>query len=305
MKIGFRWLGFVLILSLLISVDSVYATMSSTNYQINWDSISAGGDDTSSSSSYILRDSIGLQGTGNSSSTSYSVNFGYRAGVFDQTADFTIYIQDRASQVSATLATSTTVTVTSTSGFADGDYIALVQDEGSSQNTAIGKISSISSPIITVDSWTYSAALPAPNGTDDYVYSLDSTTLSLGTLVPGNISTSIIAWEVTAEVDDGFSVYFYEDQDLTSGSNTIDDVSDGSVNGVQDEYGARSSDTTLALSTFDTVDTAITSTAQQIASESATSFDTRGFITLKATVDGTVADGTYTQNLTLMYVGDY
>ena len=300
--------GEVVCLSLiawLVVVTPVYATMSSTNYRIDWDTISVGGDDTSSSASYILRDSVGNPGAGSMSSSNYSVNNGYRAGVYDRSADFSVLIQDRASQVAATAITATTVTVTSVSGFSQDDYIAVIQDEGQNQVSAIGKISSIASPVITVDSWTYTSSLPSINSSNDYVYALDSSTLSLGTLVPGNISTALIAWEATAEVDDGYSVYIHEDQNLTSGTDSISDVADGDVSGVNDEYGARSFDSSLALSTFDTLDTAISSTPAQIASTGATAFEARGFLTLKATVDGTIPAGTYTQTLTVMYVGDY
>lgn len=295
---------FVFLLIFLV-VNNVFASMSSTNYRVDWDNISVGGSDTGSSSSYLLRDSIGDVGSGNSTSTSYQVDSGYRAGVYDKAADFSVYIQDRESQVASTAITATTVTLGSTSNFSAGDYIIVVQNEGQNQVSAVGKISSISSPIITVDFWTYSSSMPTIDNSNDYAYALDASTVSLGTLVPGNISTAVIGWDVSAEVDDGYSVYIYEDGNLQSGANTIDDVSDGSVSGVNDEYGARSSDTSLASSTFDTLDSAITTTPTQIASESAAIFSKRGFLTLKATVDGTIPVGTYSQSLMFMYVGDY
>ncbi len=300
--------GLVIALTILVAIFgcrfSVSGQMTSTNFQIQWDSISAGGDDASSSTSYILRDSVDQSADSGGSSTTYKLDQGYRAGVYDRVADFSIYIEDRSSQVSATSLSSTTVTVSSVTGFSVGDMVALVQDEGASQVSTMGKIASISDPDITVDEW-HSGATPSIDGSSDYLYALNASATTMAEPTTSTVSTSIIGWEVTADVGDGYSVYVYEDQNLTNGTDTISDVSDGAVAAGSKEYGAKSSDTTLASSDFDTQDSPITSSLQQIGSRSSNSFNTRDFITLKLSTDDSISSGAYSHTVTLLYVGDY
>lgn len=54
--------------------------MNSANYGIAWDSVNSGGEDTSSSTNFGLRDTYGEQATGDSSSTSFTDTAGYRVG---------------------------------------------------------------------------------------------------------------------------------------------------------------------------------------------------------------------------------
>ncbi len=301
-----RWRLILLVMFLLAlasNAPQVLAVMSSTNYSIGWDSVGVGGSDTASSATYKLRDNFGFV-QGASSSASYQLNSGYRAGVYDRVADFTVNSQLRSSAVAASSATATTVTVTSTSGYSVGDYIAVIQDEGSSQVAEIGKITSIASPIITVDA--FNGAGPTIDGSNDLVYRLSGNTLDLGTLTSSAVTTSLIGWDVTADVAQGYSVYVMEDHDLRNADSVaITDVADGTVSASAGEYGAKSSDTSLTSSTFDTVDTAITSSLQQVASRSDNSFSTRDFLTLKVAPISGQASGTYTQTLSLIYVGDY
>jgi hypothetical protein len=303
--------SFIAIVSIIVIFGfhfQVFADMSSTNYQIQWDSMSAGGDEESVSGSYKLRDTIGEISAKDSSSTSFLVNYGYRSGIYDRTADFYVYLMDRASQVATTAIAGQIVSVTSVSGFTSGNMIVVIQNEGGSQVEAIGKITSIDPVLntLTIDSWDVGASgIPTIDGVNDYVYELDSSSVSLGTLSSSTISTSIIAMEVSAEIDDGYSVYLYEDHEMTNGTDTIPDVSDGSVSASSSEYGARSSDQTLTLSTFDSQDTGITSDFQQVASGSSAVFERRNYLTLKSSISGSETDGTYSQTLTLLYVGDY
>lgn len=289
-------------LCLFIFSSSTMAQMTSTNYRIDWDSVGFGGDDSASSTSYRLRDSVGGLGTGDSTSASYIDRGGYRQ-TYDEVADFTVYIQNSSSQVAATSLVSTTVSVTDESGFSVGDMIAVVQDEGASQVAAIGKVTGTAAGSVTVDAWT--GTTPTIDGSGDYAYVLDATAYSFGTLVNTSVATGIVAWEVLADVDDGYGVYVYEDGDLRSGINTITDVADGTVSAGSKEYGARSSDSTLTGSTFDTQDTAFTSSLAVVGSRSSNSYDSRDFLTLKAAIGGTVSSGTYSHTLYFIYVGDY
>jgi chitodextrinase len=58
--------------------------MYSTSYLIEWDTVSTGGAEDHSSSSYILRDTLGNAGAGNTNSVTYDLRTGYRQGVEDQ-----------------------------------------------------------------------------------------------------------------------------------------------------------------------------------------------------------------------------
>ena len=111
---------------------------------------------------------------------------------------------------------------------------------------------------------------------------------------------------MAADVPTGYSVYVREDQDLqTAGADTINDVADGSVTSGSEEYGGRSSDTSLSSTTFDTADTAFTTTFQQVASRTGATLKARDFLTLKAAIATDTINGAYSQTLTVVFVGNY
>ncbi|MFH1632001.1 MAG: hypothetical protein ABIA47_03235 [bacterium] len=283
--------------------------MSSTTYEIRWDSFNVGGDDTSSSTTYQLRDTIGDLAVDGATSTTYDMRPGYREGIYDRTATFEIFIKNRASQVAATSYAGSTVGVSSTAGISVGGVVLLVENEGFGQNSAIGRVTSIGALSIDIDFETNSGTTPSINGTGDYLYRMDGTSMAFGALSTAGITTSSIGWEVNADVDEGYSVYIYEDHNLTLGGlvsgNAISDVSDGTVSIGSTEYGARSSDKTLASSTFDTNDSAITSSLLQVGSRADNSFQSRDFLTFKASRSSSAAGGTYSHTVYLIYVGDY
>lgn len=304
-----RLSALLLTVSLLLGLPtrSVLAAMSSSNYEIKWDSVTPGGEDTSSSATYQLRDTVGDVAAGDSDSATYQNNSGYRQGVFDQTATFRVLIQYKNSQVGATALVGDAVTVVSTVGYAVGNYILIAENEGDTQISAIGQIVSIAGNDLTVDFLTNSGSVPVIDGSGDYVYNLDASSLSFGSLTSGVIETGVIGWEVDADVSDGYHVYVYQDHDLrktTDIAEIITGVGDGSVSaGV--EYGAKSSDSTLSLSTFDSQDTAFDEDFQEVGSRSNNSFISRDFITSKVVINTSVVDGTYSHTLTFVYVGDY
>lgn len=283
----------------------VFAAMSSTNYQIQWDSFSSGSSDTSSSTSYKLRDSLGSGDLGNNTSTSYQIDSGYRAGIYDQVVALQVFGQSSTS-TSATSLSGTQISVSSTSSFSAGDYIALVQDEGVSQVAAVGKISSIGVGTLTVDFFKNGGTAPTIDGTNDKVYKLSGTAVALGTLSWESVTTSIVGFEVSADTGNGYTVSVLSDGALRYGVYDINDVTDGSVTAGAEEYGGRSTDTTLANSTFDTVDTAFSTTAQEVATESAAAFDNRNFVTLKASMNhSSSTNGSYSQALSFVLSGNF
>ncbi|MBU1126711.1 MAG: hypothetical protein ABH826_01290 [Patescibacteria group bacterium] len=291
-------------LTIFVFSDSVMAAMSSSNYRIDWDNVGFGGDDTSSSASYNLIDSVGGNAVGQTDGTTLTLRSGYREAGIEPVAEFTIYIQNKSSQVAALSISTTTISVTDATGYAIGDMIAIIQNEGASQVANIGKITNVAANDIIIDYYS-SGVDPTIDGSNDFVYRLDGSSYSFGTLTNAIVSTGIVAWEVQADVDDGYGVYVYENDDLKSGSLTINDVSDGTVSSGSTEYGGRSSDSSLATSTFDSQDTAFTQNMSLVGSRSSNSFASRDFVTLKAAIMGSQAAGTYSHTLYFIYVGDY
>ncbi|TAL49870.1 hypothetical protein EPN81_04400 [Patescibacteria group bacterium] len=279
------------------------AAMNSTNFEIRWDTVSTGGSD-SSSGSYLLRDTAESTIAGSSTSTSYQLVQGYRAAIDDQIITFEALAQNTSSGRAATALSGLTVTA-STSGLSVNDLIAVVQNLGSSQISAIGRIASLGAGTITVDVWKNGGTVPTVDGTNDYVYPLTGSSVAFGELSTSSVVTAIVAFEVTAANDNGYVVQVIDDGNLRSGGNEVNDVADGSVTNATEEYGARSSDTSISSSTFDTADTAVSTTFVDVATESAAISESRNFITLKVAIDEGTPEGSYSQILSLVASGNF
>lgn len=298
-------LAAIVIAGILGGAFPVAASMSSANYAIQWDTVGNGGDDVSSSGTYILRDTIGNAAIGDASSSSYGLIAGYRQGVFDQVIDFTFFAEDASTLENVNSVSGKTIASTSVDEFAVGDMIALIQDRGASQVSAIGQIVSIAGMNVTVDALKDGGTAPVIDGTDDVIVQLSGYSSSLDTLSESRTRTSILGWNVHAEIDNGYVVQVVADGALRDGAETIDAVADGAVTTGSEEYGARSSDTTLSGSTFDTEDAALTTSYQTVADSSSIAFADRNFLTLKASISSATATGNYTQSLTLVVSGTY
>jgi hypothetical protein len=297
--------AFVLV-GFFIYTNPVTAEMTSTNYQIRWDSLTEGGSDTSNSETYGVHDSVGGNALGGSTSESYQTDSGYRAGIIDQVITFDILLQNSSDYRSVDARIGTTVSLSNTTGLSVGAYIALMQDHGENQVTAVGKIVSISSGVsLTVDSWSDNGTTPTIDGTNDLLYLLNGSAIELGWLRSSDVSTAVIGYEVTADLDNGYSVQLMTSGSLSNGTQSITSVADGSVTVGSEEYGARSSDTSISTSTFDTQDTALTTSFQDIATESSAKYDNRHFLTLKAAVTSAAGSGTYSQSITLIASGNF
>lgn len=287
-----------------VSVPFVQASMTSTNFEIRWDTISTGGSDTSSSGSYLLRDTAESMVAGSSSSSTYQLTQGYRAGVDEQILTFEVLSQTTASGRAATALSGLTVTA-STSGLSVGGLIAVVQDLGASQVSAIGRIASLGAGTITVDIWKNAGSVPVVDGTNDYVYPLTSTSVAFGDLLTTTVATALVAFEVNAANDNGYVVQIVDDGNLRSLNSDINDVADGSVEAASEEYGGRSSDTSLSGSTFDTTDTALATTAADVATESSLSFESRNFITLKVAISSSTSASDYSHSVSFIASGNF
>jgi|SRR3989339_4162 len=281
-----------------------HAQMTSTNYQIRWDSISAGGSDTSSSASYLLRDTIGASETNRSESASYNLDSGYRQGVFDQVISFETFIQNTGSSRAATAYAGDVISADST-GISVGNYIVLVQNKGAGQVSGVAKVVGVGIGTIQIDYLATAGVDPVIDGSNDYVYLLSGSELSFGSLSTSSVRTSIAAFEVSAVNDNGYSIQLMEDGNFRLGIETISDVVDGVVTTGSEEYGARSSDSTIASNTFDTADTAITSTLQDVVTTSSAVLRERSFLTFKASISGSTRAGNYGQVLTFIASGNF
>ncbi len=296
--------GVVSIVGTLFIIGTTYAAMDSASYLIDWDTVGNGGSDLGVSASYQLRDTIGNAAIGNATSGSYDLRAGYRQGVFDQLVSLSVLAQDRSTSRSATALAGTTVTC-ATAGIVEDDYIAVIQNEGESQVSAIGKVASVGVGTLTVDAWTNGGVAPVIDGANDRVYVLSGSTADLGELDPAEISTSIVAIEVDADLSTGYVVQVLQDEPLTSGANTISPVGGGAVSVGAEEYGARSSDSDVDDSTFDSEDTAFLTTYQPTVEKANATFHDRSFLTLKASIDGSTEDGSYSHVLSFIVSGRF
>jgi len=183
--------------------------------------------------------------------------------------------------------------------------VSLLQDRGSGQVTAIGQIASIGGGSITVDALKDGGVAPVIDGTNDFVVLLDGAVSAFGTLSALSVGTSVIGMAVSSSAPSGYVVQVLSDGDFRNGANTINSVADGSVTVGSEEYGARSSDTALATSTFDTADSAFTTSFQTIADAATAVSNDRNFLVDKAAIDALTIEGVYAQTLTLIVSGNY
>lgn len=277
--------------------------MSSTNYEIRWDTLNTGGSDTSSSATYLLRDSV--SGTAGSSVTSanYQIADGYRVGIFDRVISFDLYNQGTAREISAIAGM--TVSMTSTSGLSVNDFVVIVENRDSAQVVGFGRIQSIGGGSIVLDRLTTNGTNPSINGSNDYLYLMNGSSLTMTSPNATDIGFGVMAFEVTVDNDNGYVVQILEDGDLRNDTEILNDVADGSVTVGAEEFGARSSDTTLASSTFDTQDSAITSSAQDIANSSRFAFNERNFLQFKVSAGTGTTSLIYSNTMTVIASGNF
>ncbi len=299
-----KFLAIMVIVGVFGTASGTFAQMDSTSYQIRWDTVGNGGDDVSSSSSYILRDTTGSAGIGDSASASYELGAGYRPGISSDVLDFSFFSEDSATSTAATALAGLTIDCDPTD-FSIGDMIALLQDRGEDQVTAIGQVVSIGIDSITVDALKDAGDMPAIDGSNDFVAILEGESSALSTLSTSAVRTSVIGMSVSSSAPDGYAVQILSDGDFRDVAETVNPVADGSVTAGSEEYGARSSDSDIPSSTFDSADSAITTSFQTIADLDAVVSNDRNFLVTKAAISPSTVAGSYAQTLTLIVSGHY
>lgn len=290
---------------------NVWAAMASTNYQIDADSFSFGGQNGASSTSYSLNDGTGaVAGFGQGTSASYTVNQGLRGSLQEPFVQFSLLVPDLSTEVALTTQPSASVyTFASVAGYTSGDSVLLISDAaGVSPSYRIGTISDITSTDVTVSIANTDGDYDALtiDGTGDVAYKLSTgSSIGLGLLSTSAVTRGYVVMRMGAYNDQGGTVYAYQDTDLTDGSHTIPGVADGTVSVGSSEYGALSSDSSLASSTFDTQDSAFSTTLEEVMSRGVMAPIEYDVVTLKAAISTTQTESSYAHNLTFVYVGDY
>lgn len=281
--------------------------MTSTNFQIDFDSINSGGTDWSSSTNYFMNDTLGEQATGYSTSTNYTMHAGYRQADEYKSLSFNVGAQENATKIAYTALTLTspyTVTVNSTVGYSTGSHISVIENLGLSQKLLVGKITKILGNVLTVDKWDGDTGTisPSPAGGDDFVYKSDGTHVQFGTLAPFGGTTASVQTEVTTSAGLGYTVQVFSDDYFKSGTDRIRDVDDGSITGDREEYGA-SVVGTNAVGVGS--DFAVTTTHALIQSYSSSAVNDRVGMNYKLFITyGTLA-GSYTQNVTYLLTANF
>jgi len=139
-------------------------------------------------------------------------------------------------------------------------------------------------------------------GDNSLTFSLNSTSLSLGTLSSSAVSSATTYASSTTNYSGGYALYISESAGLASGSNVIDDVSDGSVSSGSEEYGIRTSGSS---GQYNSTDTSITSSWKKIAeNSSAATSDSVGVI-FKASISPSTPSGTYSQTVSFAAVAQF
>lgn len=283
--------------------------MDSSNFQINWDSVNSGGDDVSSSTNYRLRDTIGEQATGFSTSTVFTMSAGYRVGDQDLSSlTFSLGTQENATKVSYSSFSSSTksVVVSNIGSFAVGDLIAVVENEGLSQQVVVGRIFAINGLTITVDQWdgATSSVTATPAGGDDSVYRLEGSIANLSILSPALGKTSVTALSVSSNAENGYHVSVYDDGNLRYGALAyIANVSDGTVTIGSEEYGAQMFGITASSTGSDFGFSS--STARVIQENTVETLLDRVVLVYKAAISSATAAGNYTHEVYYEVTANY
>lgn len=290
-----------LVLVGLLMLPGMGFAMTSANYQVPWDSVNSGGGDTSTSTNFQLRDTIGEQATGFSESSSYRLGAGYRVGD-SQEASLSLVIgtQENDTQVIWTNFSdgSETVSVAATSSFTVGDYIGVVENIGASQLVAVGKIASISGADIVVESWggEPGSLSASASGGDDYVYRLGGGAAALGAQSLSAVASAVSVIDVTSNVPTGYSVTVQASSTLQNASGlAISDVLDGVVSVGSEEYGGEAVGTTAQGGGIDFAFP--TGTPFQVQAASSTAQNDLVGILYKLSITAGTASGDYRQTL--------
>lgn len=273
--------------------------MTSTHYQIYWDSMNIGGDEQATSTHYRLQDTVGGLATGFSTSSRYLLSSGYRIDDLSDGIRFDVKASNADQRVvySAFSTSTKIVTVSDTSAFSQGDYAAIVEFVGLSQKSAVGKIIDVTPTTIEFDDLigdVASMSVTPPDGS--YVYLLNTDSLVFGTMTVDHAQTAMVVTSVSSTVAHGYEVALQASRLLQSGSHTISSVQDGAVSLGSEEYGVFVTGTRALVGSQDLP---VTTTRFLIQANSAptSGVPERTLSTYKLSIDSNTPSGSYSQEI--------
>lgn len=130
---------------------------------------------------------------------------------------------------------------------------------------------------------------------------ISSNVINLGALSTGSVSFASLTVSVTTNAPSGYGVRITEDDNLHSGSNTIDDVADGAVTAGSEEYGIG---TTGSAGQFNSADTAISGSVTVAANAGRASAE-QTTVTFRASMSPLTYNGSYSHVVTFTAVANF
>jgi len=296
----------IILLSALVIGTEVKAAMTSTNYQIPFDSINSGGTDFTSSTNYNLNDTLGEQAVGMGTSTNFQLNSGYRQADEVQSITLNVGAQENLTEVSYTALSlaSKTVTVSDASSFSVGSRIGVVEDRGLTQSFIVGQVTQVNGLILTVDNWDGMTGVisESPVGGNDFVYRMDGSDVQFGTLTYVVGVNRIVQTEVVTNASGGYTLQSYSDGYLRDTDLIIAEVSDGSVSGDIEEYGAQVYGSKAAGTG---TDFAVSTTHRTVQSSATSATADRIGMAYKINIISATYPGSYSQTVTYLLTANF
>jgi paraquat-inducible protein B len=137
-------------------------------------------------------------------------------------------------------------------------------------------------------------------------FTLNDITVTLGTLTVSQVYTDTTSFTINTNATGGYSVTATEDGNLRTATADINDVSDGTVNLGNEEYGMSTNKATQDFAqTGANAATAIDGTAKHCASAGGPVSSDTTTLTLLAAVSGTTPAGSYSHIVTLIATGNF
>lgn len=219
----------------------VVAAMSSSNYQVPWDAFGAGGDEQGSSANYRIDDTIGGI-VGGGESAAYRALAGYRSG--DGNAlSFVVRMAPMsgtaASYASVNVGAKTLTLAAGPNPFTVGQYVAIIENPGLAQITAVGRVSVVAGLDLTFDRLDGQTGSLSATPAIGRVVLAAGGDISLGDVSASASGVATGAVSVEAGTPLGYVLYAQSGAPLASTSHTFAPVADGAVTLGSEEYGVR------------------------------------------------------------------
>lgn len=131
---------------------------------------------------------------------------------------------------------------------------------------------------------------------------LSANSVSLSSLSISAVNSASQTLTITTNSPTGYTTTISEDGNLRSGSEDINDVTDGAVTTGSEEYGFGTSG---AAGQFNSTDTAITGASKTVATTSTIAINEQTAINYKAAISGTTAAGSYSHTITFTTTANY